>query len=458
MTSRGDALGWQVLGRDYAWNLAGIGIPAIAAVGAIGLAARVVSPDRFALVALVWSAVSWFGLLDLGLSRALALRVTDAIARDAAAELRPLIWTALWGTLTLSLPVATLGVAGAPLIVQEWAEVPVFLRAEAVGTIRWLAIAFPLVTAGIVIRGAFEGGRRFAFVNAARVPMALASYLLPVAALMVWPDARGAAALICAVRGLYLLIQLRWLDHLGAAVRVPRRPDREAARSLLRIGGWIALSAICVPILVQGDRLVLQFVAPLVAFGWYAAVTETVMRIWMLTSVMQPVMLAALTTAQVQDPTRLTALLRTAIHATGAILLLPLIGIVLLRAQLLPAWLGPVYAAEADGVVTIVAAGVFAGGFAQLTYAVLQAAGRGAPVAVTHLVQVPLIIGALVFIAPRWGIVGVAMVFAARLVIDALVLGLWSARTLPYAAAAGRAGVVWLAAGITALFLVDRLI
>lgn len=458
MTSRGDALGWRVLGRDYAWNLAGIGVPAIAAVGAIGLAARIVSPDRFALVALVWSAVSWFGLLDLGLSRALALRVTDAIARDAVAELRPLIWTALWGTLALSLPIALLGVVGAPLIVQEWAEVPVSLRAEAVGTIRWLAIAFPLVTAGIVIRGAFEGGRRFAFVNAARAPMALASYLLPVAALMVWPDARVAAALICAVRGLYLLIQLRWLDRLGTAVRVPRGPDRDAARSLLRIGGWIALSALCVPILVQGDRLVLPFVAPLVAFGWYAAVTETVMRIWMLTSVMQPVMLAALTTAQVQDPTRLTALLRTAIHATGAILLLPLIAIVILRAQLLPTWLGPVYAAEADGIVTIVSAGVFAGGFAQLTYAVLQAAGRGAPVAVTHLLQVPLVIGALFLVAPRWGVVGVAMVFAARLVIDALVLGLWSARTLPYAAAAGRAGAVWFAGGITALFLVDRLI
>jgi O-antigen/teichoic acid export membrane protein len=458
MTSRGDALGWQRLGREYAWNLAGIGVPAVAAVGAIGLAARVVSPDRFALVALVWSAVSWFGLLDLGLGRALALRVTDAIARDAIMELRPLIWTALWGTLALSLPVALLGVVGAPLIVQQWAEVPAGLHAEAIGTIRWLAIAFPLVTAGIVIRGAFEGGRRFAFVNAARVPMAFASYLLPVAALMVWPDARGAAMLICAVRGLYLLVQLRWLDHLGAAVRVPCGPDREAARSLVRIGGWIALSAICVPILVQGDRLVLPFVAPLVAFGWYAAVTETVMRIWMLTSVMQPVMLAALTTAQVQEPARLTALLRTAIHTTGAILLLPLLGIVLLRAQLLPAWLGPVYAVEVDGVVTIVAAGVFAGGFAQLTYAVLQAAGRGAPVAVTHLLQVPVVLGALVFVAPRWGVEGVAVVFAARLLIDALVLGFWSARTLPYAAAAGRAGAGWLAAGITALIVVDRLI
>jgi O-antigen/teichoic acid export membrane protein len=182
------------------------------------------------------------------------------------------------------------------------------------------------------------------------------------------------------------------------------------------------------------------------------------MRIWMLTSVMQPVMLAALTTAQVQEPARLTALLRTAIHTTGAILLLPLLGIVLLRAQLLPAWLGPVYAVEVDGVVTIVAAGVFAGGFAQLTYAVLQAAGRGAPVAVTHLLQVPVVLGALVFVAPRWGVEGVAVVFAARLLIDALVLGFWSARTLPYAAAAGRAGAGWLAAGITALIVVDRLI
>jgi O-antigen/teichoic acid export membrane protein len=318
-------------------------------------------------------------------------------------------------------------------------------------------VTFPLVTTGIVLRGAFEGGRRFDVANMIRIPMALASYLGPVVALNWRPDAQVAAAVVCGVRGVYLIAQLGWLDRLGPQVHHPQGPDRASAHALLHIGGWIAVSAICVPILVQGDRLVLPFMAPIVAFGWYATVAEAVMRIWMISSVMQPVVLGALATAQVRDPERLSQLLRTAVHATGAVLAIPLAVLLILRSSLLPSWLGPAYVGEAEGIVVIVSLGVFAGGFAQLTYAVLQAAGRGAPVAWTHLLEVPVVLTALIAVAPRWGVSGVAWVFTLRLVVDAVVLGLWSARTLPYAVAAAKRGGLWLAVGLSALSVIARL-
>lgn len=448
------SLGTRALSRDVAWNLLGLAVPALVAMAMVPLAARVVAPARFALVALVWSGVSWFGLLDLGLTRVLSLRVTEALARGERAQLGGLVWTAVWTALAAGTVVAVCGWWLAPRLVRGWAALDATLVVEAIGVVRCLALTFPVVVVGVIVRGVFDGARHFGLASALRVPMVVLSYAAPTLALAVVADARVAAVTVGLVRLGYALIQVRLLDRVAAGLARPIAWDRISWRTLRSLGGWIAASALCVPVLVQGDRLLLPFLLPMADFGWYATLAEGLMRVWLLSAAVQPVLLRALAEASALAPARIASVLSQSVHLTGVALLVPLLGVVRAASWLFPLWLGPAFHPEVQRVVVPIAIGVYAGGFAQLAYAGLQATGHAKAVGVLHLMEVPFVVACLWLLTPRWGALALALTFSMRLLLDAVVLGGVSAKTIAGAGRPVRAAALWLLGGVTLLWFV----
>lgn len=429
--------------RHVVWNLLGFVVPAGVALLVVPSLARRLDPDRFALLALLWSVISFYAMLDLGVGRALALRVTASLATGRDDSVGPLIWNAGWLAWFGGAPLALLGVLSAPWLTDRLDLASPGAARDATVVIRWLAIALPFVVHGVLLRAAFEGARRYELVNLLRAPMMLATYLAPLGVVTLGGGVVAMAQVIVGTRLIYLLGQLLLLDRLAPHTRRPRRFEPIMVRDLVGSGAWIMASALVSPLLLQGDRLLLPLVVPLSDFGWYATVAEGAMRLWMLTGALQPVLFTRLVTAAAEEGPPPTEAVRWSIHATVGLLVPPSVALLLAADPLLRWWLGPVFNPQAVWVIGLVLVGVVAGGFSQVAYAVLQSHHQARAVALLHLLQLPFLGVMLVGGSVWWGVLGAAAAWSARLIVDAVLMWRLVFRRVPTLRAMSGQAVRW---------------
>ena len=128
------------------------------------------------------------------------------------------------------------------------------MQAEAAAVLRLLALAVPAVLVSNSYRAALEGLQQFGRVNVIRVPFASANYLIPlVGALAGWGLQPIVAAIVVARYGAGATYFAAYLASAGVAGF-----GRVDLGSLLRFGGWVALSNAIIPLTVTLERYVVS--------------------------------------------------------------------------------------------------------------------------------------------------------------------------------------------------------
>lgn len=397
------------LGRNVVVNLLGWVLPAATALVTLPMLALRLGPDRFGVVALAWGVVGWFSLFDFGIARALTRLVAARHAAQRDDEVPSLVWSASALLLALSVFMAAALFIAAPLVARRALHLDAVLLPEVTRALRWLALGIPAVVHATALRGVLEARQQFRTATALRAPLGVATYALPLLA----HDAATAVALIVAARAVY------WLASWAALGPLARPVRPTAVRELWTYGGWITLSSVISPLLVQGDRFALALLLPIAASGWYATASEVATKLWLFTAALQPVFFSAVSAALSIDPQRARALMRQAAAVTFAALLLPTLALVFFAEPGMRWWMNGAYSAEGARALPWLATAVFVNCIAQVPYSFLQA-GRGArAVALLHLAELPLFAVALVLLVPRYGVSGAAAAWCLRMTLDA---------------------------------------
>nr|WP_280526552.1 polysaccharide biosynthesis C-terminal domain-containing protein [Pseudomonas hunanensis] len=86
-------------------------------------------------------------------------------------------------------------------------------------------------------------------------------------------------------------------------------------------------------------------------------------------------------------------------------------------------WVGEYVTAESVAVGRILCAGVFLNGLGAMFYAFLHAQGHSRITAIFHLIELPLFVGALYWFIQDLGVVGAAIAWLLRMLLDTLLLG-----------------------------------
>src|SRR5207248_7447653 len=116
-----------------------------------------------------------------------------------------------------------------------------------------LAAALPALLVSATLSGVLEGMQRFDLANSVKVPAGCASLVLPVIVLWAGGGLVGVVASVVAARVGALVayaVIVRQLTQNDTSMQMDSRSIK-TSRKLLGFGGWIAVSAIISPLMVQ---------------------------------------------------------------------------------------------------------------------------------------------------------------------------------------------------------------
>jgi O-antigen/teichoic acid export membrane protein len=424
-----------MLVRNTAWNMAGQAAPAFIAIAALPVLTRSLGPERFGILAIAWLILAY--MLEFGCGRATTKFVAELLESAERQRISSVSTIALLVQAGLGVLLGGALALAAPVLVHDVLRVGEALRPEAVASFVVLAAAVPFVLLAGAYRGVLEAAQRFDLVNAVRVPGSAATYLLPVAGVLLGWDLVGIVALLAASRALmaaaYAVLAWRVVPETARLAF-----SRSEVRAVAVFGGWLTVSTIVSPVLVYSERLALGAFVSVEAVGIYAGAAEAITRLLIvpasLIATLFPAFSALLRSG---DRARVQSLGYRAVKYL-TLLLTAVVALILPFAEpILAWWLGPVFA---DGAVAlqVLGIGVVIATLGYIPSTVLQAAGRADITAKLHLVELPLFALLLVVLVPRFGIAGAAMAWTARCAADAALLYAAAARLDLASPAVGR--------------------
>jgi O-antigen/teichoic acid export membrane protein len=227
------------------------------------------------------------------------------------------------------------------------------------------------------------------------------------------------------------------LNDIAPHLSRPRRVKRHAVNELVAVGGWITVSQVVSPIIVQADRIAVAVGFPIAASGYYTTGAEVATKMWLFTAALQPVFYSAMAAAIKTAPARAAELMERASRVTLLVLLFPAIVLVAFAEPLLQLWMKSAYNPQAASVLRWLAIAVYVNAVAQVPYSVLQGGVDAKGPAVLHMIELPLYVALLVYMAKFWGLEGVAIAWLCRMAGDGVALWWILHRRFP----AGRAVV-----------------
>ena len=421
----------RLLARNTIWNLIGQLIPLVVGMVTIPLLVRGLGVDRFGLLSLVWIIIGYFNLFDLGLGRALTKLVADRLGNNDYQSIPSLVWSALFLMLMLSGAGGLTILVLSPWLVHSALKIPAALQIETLHSFYLLAASLPIVIITSGLRGILEAQQRFRVLTIIRIPTSVFSFagpllvlpfshkLLPVIIVLVVGRFVGCAAHLIAC--FHSMPSLRRGIVLHRATMLP----------LFQFGGWMTVTNIAGPILVYMDRFLIGALVSVSAIAYYTAPFDAILRLTILPGAAVGVLFPAFAVSLVQDPARVTLLLRRGTKYVFLAIFPIILIIVSFAPEFLRWWLGSAFAENGSAVLRWIAAGVFVNSLAQLPFVLIQSAGRPDITAKVVMAELPVYLAALWLLTKKFGIEGTAIAWTCRITMDAILYFFFAHRLLP---------------------------
>lgn len=413
----------DALARNTLFNVLGQGVPLLVGLVCIPILTRTLGDTRFGLLALMWTIIGYFSLLDLGLGRATIRFVAQALGTDDTGRARQVAAFTGGAQTVMGAVAGALLAAVTPWIVADLLHVPEGLRAEAAHAFRWLALSVPFVVLSLNLRAVLEGAQRFDLANLIRGPQGALAFGLPAAAALRGADLATIVALLLALR--LAVCGVTWLAvrRVLPGFRFDFRASWQLVRPLLGYSGWAAVSNVVGPILTFLERFVLGAVAGVGAVAYFAAPYEAISRLLILPASLAGGLFPVVsTTISADGRSNAERLLGKSVRALALLLGPPVVIVTLFSHGLLEWWLGPAYATAGATALAILAVGVFILGIAHVPGAFLYGQGRPDLPAIFQLLELPIYVALAWWCVRAYGITGAALAWTIRVTLDAVLL------------------------------------
>lgn len=417
------------IASNAVWNLAGQILPIGIAVLAIPLLISKMGVERFGFLSLAWALVGYAGLFDFGISRAMTRIVARYLAEGDSARAMHSAKVGTTMMLIFGLVVALIVGGCAAPIVRGWLHVPAALEQEAISGLMVLAISIPVVLLTAAYRGILEAWQAFRPLNIIKIFMGLLTYLGPLAVAYFSPRLEYVLASMTLMRLVAAYLHAHVCFRECGRILPWQSMDRPTVKELFSLGGWISVSNIVSPLMTYMDRFILAGLAAVQVVAYYATPFDMVTKVLVFPYSVMAVLFPIIA-GQGNDKESSRKTYSVTIRLLFLSMFPVVFSIVLWAEPLLQLWLGNDFAVNSSLIMQILILGVLANSMAQAPANLIQASGNPKWMAIVHVIELPVFLGVLWFATKNFGVVGTALSWAGRMIVDAGILYWIAARNI----------------------------
>ncbi len=407
--------------RHSFYNLLGLGLPMAAAVFTIPPLILGLGEARFGLLTIIWALVSYFGLFDLGLGRALTQQVAQAEANQEIDLIGPLVTTALVFMTALGVALAVVFALFAPVSITYMDANTGTTEAAWVALAMAVALPATILTSGF--RGILEAKRAFGAINLIRLPMGLYTFLGPYAAVVLGYSRLDVIALVLAIGRIVTALIHGWL--VWKILRPTKQRyffDVKLLRPLCVSGGWMTVSNIVSPFMGYVDRFFIGAFYSATAVAYYATPNEVVTKLWIIPGAVTAVLFPEFSSLMLNREASGLLTFRRALFWLYVVLLPLTLIIALFARELLTLWISSDFSSQSYRVMQVFCLGIFINSLAHIPFTLLQAVGASKVTAKIHVAELPVFILVLWSLTSTYGIMGAAAAWLLRMIVDTILM------------------------------------
>lgn len=407
--------------RNTFYNLLGLGLPLLVAIGSMPVLIHSLGDARFGVLTLIWAVVSYFGLFDLGLGRALTQQLSVLIAEKRVHDIPPLVFTSL-------LLLTGLGVSAGMLMWwgATWGAQRISYSGdinEIVGSVRVMAVAMPFIVLTSGLRGILEAKSAFGIINLIRLPMGIFTFIGPLVVVLWYKNDLVAVTVVLTVGRVVACM----VHAYYAARRLPgmfgnRRYRPELIKTLMVSGGWMTVSNIVSPLMGYLDRFLIGATISAAAVAYYVTPNEMLTKLWIIPGALTAVLFPRFASDLIENSRDSALLFRKAV----TILFLVIFPITLFTAvyakEILQLWINPEFAEKSYILMQVFSFGILINCLAHIPFTLIQSVGKARVTALIHTAELPLFAITLWLCATHLGLVGAVLAWLARMLIDTVIM------------------------------------
>lgn len=413
--------------RNSVYNMLGLGLPMAVAVVAIPVLIHGLGEARFGALTIIWAVVSYFGMFDLGLGRAVTQKVAVAVADGRRDELNAIIGTSSALMLALGVIGGIILAFATPALARRFAGGSG--TAEVEHAFFWMAAAMPAIVLTSGYRGALEAIGQFGLVNAIRIPTGIYTFVAPMAVVWTGHSDLVIISMFLAFGRLVGCVIHAWFA-LGAIEEVRRlgHIDRQFIKPLLRFGGWLSVMNTFGPLIGYVDRFLIGMTLGPEAVTHFVTPQEVSNKISLIPMAISTAAFPTLSASRRKSSDELVATIRRLSLINAAATAVPTLVVAVFSHFILSKWIGNTFADKTAFYLTIFAIGYFINSLAHVPLSFIVAFEGSKAVSFLYFIEMLLYVAAIYYTGKTSGLRAIAFVWLARIVIDTLVIAAMSMR------------------------------
>lgn len=377
-------------------------------------------------IALVF--IGYFNLFDLGLGRAITKLISERIGKDRDKEIGDIFKTGVALTFLLGIIGGLIFYLVAEPITINFLKPPEDFLDEVIRGLTFLAIGIPFAIMINSYRGVLEALHEFKSITLVQIVLGAITYLGIIILMEFTKDLAYIIAYMSAVKFIHFVCYRFITNSKMSYSRTDTSFEKKYIKSLFSFGGWITVSTIISPIMTALDRLIVASKEGMENVAYYSTSSEITQRVGMLPSALVGVLFPVFSRNQDFNDEQ-----NSKIYKTSFNLLLLASGIfaiifICFGEDFLTIWIDENFATESFLVLQIITVGALFNFLARIPFSFIQGLGRPDITAKFHIIELPVFLVLLFVLTNKHGIVGAAYASSARMLLDFILLHIYSTR------------------------------
>lgn len=405
--------------RNTSLSFLGTVLPVAVTLFTVPVYLHLVGLDRYGVLSICWAILGYFGFVDLGLGRAATQAI--AAARQSSSDRIPgILANALWLNGALSL-VGVLLLGGAAYALSDWLNFSSpGLQREFIESIPILALFIVLTTTSGVLTGALQGVERFGALTFTRSLSSVLNALGPLTMAAFYSIELPSLMIGMLMSKVFSTLVCVAFCRRELAVKRGAIFEPAVAKSLLSFGGWVTVTGLISPLMVTFDRIAIGATVGTAAVPLYSIPSDLLSRAFVLPNSLSAALFPRMSSvATVADAERLG---RLALAWLSFVMTPVSFACLVVIEPFLRLWIGTAFANEAAQTAHVLVIGVWANALARIPFTSLLSRGRPDLIAKIHLAEIVPYLLLLYLSLTSFGIVGAAIAWTTRVLVDGVAL------------------------------------